>query len=600
LINVWEVKTVKSTHRRAASAAGFLALSFAAAPLMGQGQQPQQRGGPPNNDTPYILITTFHSSDRQLGVDMGDELRKRVQQEHSAKELFVIQKNSINGTLEASGYRPDSALSASDLMELAKQLRGEEVLEGSIKKAGTGDAVVVDTRVLMRAGPTATVAQPLPRVNGKDVGDAAKQLEREITEVNKSINSYKTCRNSLLAAKYPEAMAAARAGIAGYPNTTLNRLCLLSAFTLTKAPADSIIAIATAIRSMDSTSMIALSNLVDAYKAKGDTAKAIQASLAIYRLDPTNSQVGRDIVNILANSGAPEQAIPIIDTLLVNNPGDPEMLKTKWLLQLRAKQFKAALVSGEELVKADTAAANLDYFQRQIGAAQSDSNAAAVQQFAAKAMQKFPTDMTFPALLSQSYIKSGQYQQALVVARKATTADPKNTNAWLLAIAAANGAGMRDSSSAFAKMAIDAGADKATFAAALLGPTQELLAKAQASKARADWQAVLESAQAVDAMASSPSSKFFVGVSSFQVAADLVQQLQDEAKTAQKTQKKADKEAACTTSKQIEDLLTTTQMAMPAGAAMSADAKATAGQIMGGATQITDFVTQIKKAFSCK
>lgn len=590
---------MKSTHRLPAAAAGFLAFSFAAAPLMGQ-QQPQQRGGPPNNDTPYILITTFHSGDRKLGVEMGDELRKRVQQEHSAKELFVIQKNSINGTLEASGYRPDSALSASDLMELSKQLRGEEVLEGTVNKVGNGDDVVVDTRILMRAGQQATVAQPLPRVNGKDVGDAAKQIERHITEVNKSVASYKTCRNSLLAAKYPEAMTAARTGITAYPNSTFNRLCLLSAMTLTKAPADSIIAVAGAIRSMDSTSMIALSNLADAYMQKGDTAKAIQTNLAIYRLDPTNSQIGRSIVNILASSGAPEQALPIIDTLLVNNPGDPEMLKIKWLLQLRAKQFKSALASGEAYVKADTAAANLDYFQRQIGAAQSDSNTAAVQQFAAKAMQKFPTDMTFPTLLAQSYIKAGQYQQALVVARKATTAEPKNTNAWLLAIAAANGAGMRDSSGAFAKMAIDAGADKATFAAALLGPTQELFAKAQTSKQRADYQAALESAQGVDALASSPASKFFIGVSAFSVAADMVTQLQDEAKAAQKSNKKADKETACGTSKQIEDLLTTTQIAMPAGAAMSADAPKTAAQIMGGVTQISDFVTQIKKAFSCK
>src|SRR4051812_7648531 len=128
-----------STQRRAASAAGLLALSLAAAaPLFGQAQAPQQRGGPPNSDTPYILITTFHSTDKELGPKMADELRKRVSQEHGAKELFVIQKNSINGTLEASGYKADSALSSSDLMELAKQLRGEEVIDGTITKTATG------------------------------------------------------------------------------------------------------------------------------------------------------------------------------------------------------------------------------------------------------------------------------------------------------------------------------------------------------------------------------------------------------------------------------------------------------------------------------
>src|SRR5258705_5386643 len=165
-----------------------------------QGQQPAQRGGAPKPETPYILISTFHSADRLLGVQMGDELRKRVQSEHSAQELYAVPKNSINGTLEASGYRPDSALSASDLMELAKQLRGEEIIEGTINKGGTG--LKADARVLVKFG-TATIAQPLPTVDAKDVGDAAKQIERAITESNKALGFYKTCKNSLSAAKYP-------------------------------------------------------------------------------------------------------------------------------------------------------------------------------------------------------------------------------------------------------------------------------------------------------------------------------------------------------------------------------------------------------------
>ena len=43
-----------------------------------QGQQPAQRGGAPKPETPYILITTFHSADRLLGVQMGDELREQL------------------------------------------------------------------------------------------------------------------------------------------------------------------------------------------------------------------------------------------------------------------------------------------------------------------------------------------------------------------------------------------------------------------------------------------------------------------------------------------------------------------------------------------
>jgi hypothetical protein len=76
--------------------------------------------------------------------------------------------------------------------------------------------------------------------------------------------------------------------------------------------------------------------------------------------------------------------------------------------------------------------------------------------------------------------------------------------------------------------------------------------------------------------------------------------LQPQAVAAQKTNKAADKAAACGTAKQIDDLLATTLMAMPMGSQMSAEAKSSAGTIMGGANQISEFTGSIKKTFSCK
>ena len=67
------------------------------------------------------------------------------------KELYAVPKNSINGTLEASGYRADSALNASDLMELSKQLHGEYVLDGKVCE-GTGNGVRLEARHPLRTG----------------------------------------------------------------------------------------------------------------------------------------------------------------------------------------------------------------------------------------------------------------------------------------------------------------------------------------------------------------------------------------------------------------------------------------------------------------
>ena len=597
-VNVWEVKTVKSTQRQAAAAAGLLMLVLGGGPLLAQrvSQDPPQRGGPPGPDTPQILVAVLQSSDRQLGVKAADEIRRRIQVEHSAKELYAVPKQAINNTLEASGYRADSALNASDLMELAKQVHGDYVLDGKISKAANG--MHFEGRVLTRTGQQ-TLAQPLTPVDAKDEGDVAKQVERQIADALKGMPAYKACTNDLRAQKYDQAIVDARKGITAYPNSTLNRLCILSAYSYQKASPDSIIAISNQILQQDPTSMIALANAAEAYKIKGDNDKAIEYNIRIWKADPSNQSVVESIIVALVNSGAPEKALPIIDTLLAQNPGDARMLETKWKLQLAAADkgaagmWKQAIATGEELAKADTSKATLDYFQRQIGAAQKDSDAAKVQEFAAKAAQKFPKDASLQLLLAQGYLKSGQLQQALAAARRAADADPKDSRGWLFAIAVQNQMSQGDSALATAQKAIASGISKDTIGASLLATVGPALKKAQESKAREDWQAALQAAQTVDAIASSPQTKFYIGVAAFQIGADAITNVNK----LYKSKSKEDHVQACSEVKVAEDNFATAQVAMPAGGKVDPN---TAGQIMQGIAQYGQYIPQFKKALNCK
>src|SRR5215471_19867643 len=118
-------------------------------------------------------------------------MRHRLQSEHSAKELYVVPKTSIDNTLAASGYPPDSALNSADLMELSKQLHGEYVVDGKATKAGSG-GVKFEVRVLLKTAQS-TLAQPLPAVDGRDVGDAAKMAERSISDMLKGMPMFRMC-----------------------------------------------------------------------------------------------------------------------------------------------------------------------------------------------------------------------------------------------------------------------------------------------------------------------------------------------------------------------------------------------------------------------
>ena len=585
---------MKSMQRHTAVAVGILALSLSSAgfkaPLVAQrSTEPVQRGGAPNQDTPQILVAVFSGPDHATAVETTNETRRRIQQEHSAKELYAVTKGNIDNTLKASGYMPDSVLSVSDVMVLAKQVHGDYVLDGTLTKGASG--LHLESRILTETGKQ-TLAQPLPPVDGKDPGDIAKNVEKHISEAMKSMPSYKTCTSDLRAQKNDEAAQVARAGIAAYPNSTLDRLCLLSAYSYSKAPPDSIISVANAILALDPTSILALSNAADAYVAKGDSSKAIEYNLRIYRADPSNTAIAQSIVQQLVNSGAPDKALPIIDSLLVQNPGDPNMLRTKWLLQLRAKRFKDALKTGEEYVKSDTSKADVDYFNRQIGAAQSDSNVAAVQELAARAAKKFPKEVSFPLLLSQSAYKAGQLQQALMGAQQAAAIDPKNAQVALFEVVILNQMNQPDSALAVAQRAVAAGVPKESLADAVAGIPGAALNKAKASNARADWQAALVTSAKVDSLAPSAQTKYFVGVSAFQVGVDAANNVQTITKA-----KKPDKAEACSEAKVAEDMFATASINMPAGASID---KATAGQIMGAVQQYGDFLSQVKTVYKCK
>ena len=583
---------MKSTHRYAAAAAGILALSLLGAPAFAQGragQEPPQRGGQPKAETPYIIIATFRSDDRALGVLTADEVRKRVASEHSAQELFVVTKHNINTTLEASGYRADSALNQSDLMELSKQLHGSYVLDASVSKKGAG--VHVEPKLLLRTGQN-TFSQPLPAIEAKDAGDAAKTVEREITDALKGMKPYNDCVNDLRAQKWDQAVKDAQLGIAAYPNSSLSRTCMLDALVKAKASPDSIISVSNATLAIDPTSILSLQYLADAYRAKGDTSKAIETNLRIYRADPSNTSIAQGIVNDLAQSGAPDRALPIIDSLLVQNPGDPQMLRTKWLLQLRAKQYKQAIATGAEIVKLDPTFETTDYCNRMIGAAQSDSNAAGVQQLAAQCSQKFPKEISYPMLLAQSYFKAGQLQQAVQAAQKANQIDPKAPGPWQFILAAQSQMNQPDSMLATAQKAIASGVPKDSIGGSLLAVVGPALKKAQETKAREDWEAAANAAKTVDAIVPSAQTAFYLGFASFNIGQDAVNNIQKLYKGT-----KDDKAKACAEAKVAEDSFANVAIAMPRGGSVNKDA---AGQMLGALPQFNEFLTQVKGALKCK
>ena len=564
-------------RRHPLAAAGLVCLA-ALSPVLASAQGRTAR---PNADTPRLLIATFRTSgtDARIGVDGAEAVRARVQREFRPQDLFVIPREQMNDFLLQSGYAPDSALSLNDLKLLAQNFRADAIVEGVVTRTPTG--VSVSARVVLPFN--LGLVQPLPVVEAPTLADAAKELERHLAEAQRSLLDFRKCSNALASQKYGEAQAAALQGIARYPASTLSRLCLMDTYSREQQPLDSIIRAADAVLRIDSTSVLALMNLVSAYREKLDTANTIDAMrrLVLYRPD-----LRPDLVQILWQMNQPKRALPIVAEMLRETPGDPTLLKQRWLLLLAAHQWKEALRAGEELVQADTSAASRDYFTRSIAAALSDSQPFVAADVGARSVAKFPDDAALWLLSAQAQRKAGRYPSAISSARRAVAIDAKVENGWPLLITAQIENAQLDSAIASARLGLATGTDSAGIRAILAVPIVMAVKRADSSKTRAGWLDVVSLTARIDSAVPSANSKYFLALGTFQVGLDVLRTINET--------------HSCAEATLGDEMWSIASINAPLGARAGAEQQQGAAQMLALMQQYQDAITKAKSAFCRK
>ena len=573
---------MKVMQRRAMAAVAF-ALATLGAPAALSAQT--SRG--PTQDTPRILVAVFASNERTAGVQVADAVRTRVQNGANPRFLYVIPKNDIVNYLESSGYKADSSLGPSDLKELAKLLRADEILFGQVTRTAAG--YQIEPRLLLARDPT--VAQPLPPVTVREPDDAAREVERALEAARRQLADNRACENALRDQNYPRAIAAANEALKKYPNATMARTCLASAYQAMKLPPDSILRVAEEIRRLDPKNSWGARFAFGAYQAKNEPENAVRALITLMSLEPWNTQLQQQVIAELAKLGKPAVAIPLVDSLLMSNPGDPTLLRQKWLLSLAAAAsadsaaapglYEQALAAGESMIRTDTALADTTYFGRQIAAAAAVSPQRGAE-LAARAVQKFQNNAEFWAIKAQLERRAGQLQSAEQSIRRSLSINPAQPNARLLHAQLFVDLGMPDSAVAISRAAVAAGEDAKTWGAMLLGPTQAAFKKAQETKANEDFEKALALAEESDKLAQSETAAFFIGAAAFSLGINLLQEAQ--------------KPKSCPLARRAQDLLVKTQINMPRGGRID---PSTAGQILGYVNQYRPAAEQMVKSY-CK
>jgi len=585
-VTLLEARTVKRIQRQTIAAAGIIMAAIVSAPMTATAQ----RNGP---RTPIFIAVTFRSpTEPKLGIDVAEGLRERMIKlfpQGPRAQLRVVTREQINAQLTAAGYPADSAITTTDLRDLGKNVGADETLEGTATRTAEGVRVTARFYSLNNVG----AAEVLPVVVDRDPGNAGRQMADNYAKARRELTDYEQCRGALIAREVDRSIVAAKAALVQYDRGVLPRACMMTAYNMQykdkKLPIDSVLRIGEDIMKVDPDNEVAMGLLADAYMAKGDTAKAIDMNVRLYRLNPTNVSQANSIIQFLAGIGAPDKALPIVRDLLNTNPGDAQILETDWKLLQATKQWKQAIATGEEMVKFDSSRADTTYFNRQIGAAYSDSQPQLVLQFLAKATAKFPKNTHYLLGYSQELRKQGQLQQALDAAKKALAIDPKLDNGYATVLSLYAALGQSDSAMAFAKQAVAAGVDKQQVGTSLLTLISPGMTQAQKTDDRADWENVYRVSATVDSIAPTPNSAFYMSFAAYNIGTKALTAIAPLAKT--------DKVKACAENKIAGDMFTVMELNMPRGGRTNPDV---AAKLLNALAQYKPYVDQYKKGIPCK
>jgi tetratricopeptide (TPR) repeat protein len=384
------------------------------------------------------------------------------------------------------------------------------------------------------------MVQPIGTFTGGRLLDVATQFSREFKEARKQLEPEMACENAIRDGNLDQARQHARASIAAYGRATLGRLCLINALAEDSASADSILAVAEEVLQIDSTSRLALLYAARAYANDGDTLRAVTTYTMLIALDPTNVPLQTEVVNYLAQAGNARSAIPIIEAAVDSNPGDPDLLRLRFLIYLTVREWKQAIAAGEDLLSTDTAATDTLFFSRLAIAYATDSQPQKASETTARAVAKYANNAGLWSLHSRMLKNAGQLQQSVDAARRTLTIAPSNGAGWLALADVLVEMNQPDSAVAALRAAVphaDSTA-KAQIAQRLLIVGNRSYRAGNESKSREDFLRAVSILALADTVASQPGVrqglgeafaqiKFLYGVAAFQVAASAAQENQE-------------------------------------------------------------------------
>ena len=491
-----------------------------------------------------LLVSPFKSADRKLGNKVADEIRGRVEESASRRELDVIDEKSMTNALFNAGFPENHVPDLSQVRALSRFLRADEYLMGEVDKTPSGFRI----RARLILARDVRMQQPLPDVVDGDADRAAARMAANVVEARRQLTPQRRCENAIRDGRGAQAMEAAREGIRVYPRSTLARRCLLAAHLFVGTPADTVLMVAGDMMRVDSLSYYAIEGAAQAYDVMKMKDRAADMWLRLHRSDPADIDLGERIVASMLYNGNSRRAEPVVSTLSDAAPDHMGLMRLRWQVLFANKSWKEATRIGGQLLATDSLSAKDSTFLLRLATAyRSNDEAVRAVEVAARGLQAFPHDQRlfslyvqlvrgeavdgltrglaafpqnaeFKVMQSQDLKTRGKAEESVDAMREALALDSTIEHGHIQLARAQTELGQNDSAFATLKRGLTAGEDSALIAQFALARGNQLYRAANSTKVRADYLLAMRFLSLADSVKSSPNAKLLMGAAALSVA----------------------------------------------------------------------------------
>jgi tetratricopeptide (TPR) repeat protein len=489
-------------------------------------------------------FTPGSGADLRLGRRAADAVRDRVDKLVNKREVEVIEGDNIRTQLERAGYSTDTTFSVGEARAIGRYLRADEFLVARVASTPSGTRLSGHL-VLLR---DEHLIQPLPDVSAPKLDSAAQLFAKSIAAARGQLIPERRCENALRDGSALRAIAAAREGVAAYPQSTIARTCLVWALRQSKSVANELLTVSREILAQDSSNVHAIEGAAVALDSLRRRDEAATMWLRLAATDTANVELQLKIAYALADGGNSKRAEPFILALTEKHPDDIRLTQQKWRIAYDNKSWANAIAAAEVMVDRDEMArADSTFFFRLAIAYHNSAKPYKAIETLAHAVNAFSKDVRLYSLYTQ-YIKAesdsvlprglalfpqsadllalnakelrarGKIAESLDATKRAVELDSTMAQGRLQVAQLEIELGRPDSALVAIHRAVSGGEDSTAVAAFALSKGNAFYRAANSTKSSVDFGLALRFIAFADSVRSTQQSKFLVGATAFGIA----------------------------------------------------------------------------------